>query len=71
RDFTTAVLDTSGALVLVLDAEGRIVTFNRACERLTGYLAEEVKGQYMWDQFILPTDREFVKSAINKLKAGE
>jgi len=37
RDFSTAVLDTAGALVVVLDREGRITRFNRACEAMTGY----------------------------------
>ena len=32
RDFNTAVLDTAEALVIVLDKEGRIMRFNRACE---------------------------------------
>jgi PAS domain S-box-containing protein len=70
RDFITAILDTAGALVLVLDTEGKIVNFNRACERITGYLAEEVKGQYIWDKFILPEERDSVKSEFEKLKAG-
>lgn len=70
RDFITAILDTAGALVLVLDTEGRIINFNRACERITGYLAEEVKGLYIWDKFILPEERDTVKSVFDKLKAG-
>ena len=37
RDFISAVLSTAGALVVVLDRQGRIVRFNRACEKLTGY----------------------------------
>ena len=36
RNVVTAILDTVGALVIVLDPEGRIVRFNRACERSTG-----------------------------------
>jgi len=39
RDFTSAILDTAGALVVVLDREGRITRFNRACEQVTGYSA--------------------------------
>jgi PAS domain S-box-containing protein len=70
HDFITAVLDTAGALVLVLDPEGRIVNFNRACERLTGYLAEEMKGQFLWDRLILPKEQEFMQSVFEKLKAG-
>ena len=30
------ILDVVGALVVVLDGDGRIVLFNRACERATG-----------------------------------
>ena len=35
--FINAVLDVAGALVLVLDTAGRVVRFNGACERLSGY----------------------------------
>src|SRR4030095_1642513 len=45
RNFASAVLDTVGALVLVLDPDGRIVRFNRACERTTGYLSGDVVGR--------------------------
>jgi PAS domain S-box-containing protein len=52
RDFIAAVLQASGAMVLILDTEGRIVRCNRACEQVTGYSAEELKGQIFWDTFI-------------------
>ena len=42
--FVSSVLDVIGALVLVLDAQGRVVRFNGACERLSGYRAAEVSG---------------------------
>ena len=35
RNVVSAILDTVGALVAVLDPEGRIVRFNRACELTT------------------------------------
>ncbi len=53
-DFVSAVLSTAGALVVVLDAGGRIVRFNRACEDATGYRFDEVKGKH-WSQVpVLP-----------------
>jgi PAS domain S-box-containing protein len=55
RNLLSAILDTAGALVMVLDMEGRIVQFNRACEELTGFRFEEVKGKVIWDMF-LPRD---------------
>src|SRR5271166_6324001 len=49
RNFVSAVLDTVGALVAVLDPEGRIIRFNRACERVMGFPFEEVRGKQIWD----------------------
>ncbi len=54
RNVVTAILDTVGALVIVLDPEGRIVRFNRACERSTGYTFSEASGKHVWDLFIPP-----------------
>ena len=41
----SAIFDTVGALVVVLDSQGRIIRFNRACEQTTGYSFEEVRAQ--------------------------
>jgi PAS domain S-box-containing protein len=71
RDFISAVLDTVGALVLVLDAEGRIVRFNRACEQLTGYSFAEVEGAFFWNLFLIPEELEHVKSVFAQLQAGQ
>src|SRR5512139_1593321 len=56
RDFTCAVLDTVGALVIVLDAQGRIVRSNHAAERTTGYTSDEMKGRFIWEVLSLPGD---------------
>jgi PAS domain S-box-containing protein len=70
RDFTSAVLNTAGALVIVLDPQGRIVQFNRACERLTGYSFREVEGQRFWDLFLVPEEIEPVQGVFAELRAG-
>ena len=54
----SAILDTVGALVTVLDSEGRIVRFNRACELTTGYALEEVQRRRIWDFFLQPEEVE-------------
>lgn len=70
RDFVSAVLDTVGTLVLVLDRRGLIVSFNRACERLTGYRFAEVRGQCVWD-FLLPQEEvAAVKAVFDDLRSG-
>jgi len=47
RNLLSAILGTVGALVVVMDQEGRIVRFNRACEQLTGYSFAEIQGRPM------------------------
>jgi PAS domain S-box-containing protein len=70
RGFVDAVLETVGALVLVLDNEGRILRFNRACEALTGYDSREVEGRRVWDFLVAPEEREGVRRVFAELTAG-
>ena len=69
--FLTAVLDTAGALVVVLDREARIVTFNRACERTTGYAFKDVRGKTLWEALLLPDELDVVKDVFAKLLSGD
>jgi PAS domain S-box-containing protein len=46
RDFIAAVVDTTAAVVMVFDPQGRIVRCNGACERATGYAAAELRGTH-------------------------
>ncbi|MET7420624.1 ATP-binding protein [Dactylosporangium sp. NPDC005555] len=48
RDFNRAILDSAGFLVMVLDTDGRITAFNRRCEEVTGFTAEDVVGHPFW-----------------------
>jgi len=68
--FIKAVVESTGALVVVLDIEGRIVLFNRACEQATGYLFDEIENRCFWDFLLLADDVEPVKSIFNELKSG-
>ncbi|HEU4383346.1 MAG TPA: ATP-binding protein [Anaeromyxobacteraceae bacterium] len=70
RDLSAAVLDTAGALVVVLDREGRVVRFNRACERTTGWGFEEMRGRPIWDLLLLPEEREPVRRVFAELADG-
>ena len=56
ESLANAVIDNAGALVVVLDNEDRIVRFNRACERISGYSFEEVVGKFPWDT-VLPAEQ--------------
>jgi diguanylate cyclase (GGDEF)-like protein/PAS domain S-box-containing protein len=52
RRFTDAVLDNAATLIVVFDRAGRIVRFNGACERVSGWSAAEVLGRAYWDVLI-------------------
>lgn len=71
RDFVTAVIQTSGALITVIDMDGKITRFNKACEELTGYSADEVIGQSVFDLFIPQEESEVVIAVAERLFAGE
>jgi PAS domain S-box-containing protein len=71
RDFVDAVIQTSGALIAVIDIDGKFTRFNKTCEELTGYTADEVIGRTVFDLFIPPEERECVKSVASRLFAGE
>jgi PAS domain S-box-containing protein len=69
RNFVAGILDTVGALVTVLDQDGRIVRFNRACELTTGYSFEEVRGKHIWEYFRAPEEIVRSRSVIEQLSA--
>jgi PAS domain S-box-containing protein len=70
RDFTAAVMHTLGALVVVLDHEGRIIQFNHACETVTGFSFAEVEGRPFWDILLLPEELDAVRTVFNNLRSG-
>ena len=53
RNFISSILDTASVLVMVLNTQGQIVRFNRACEQTTGYTGDEVLGRCFCHQFKL------------------
>ncbi len=61
------LLDVLGALVVVLDPQGRIVRFNQACEELTGFRETEVTGKPIWDVLIADEDIERVRIVFEDL----
>ncbi|MEG4106725.1 PAS domain S-box protein [Microcoleus sp. S13_C5] len=70
RNFVSAILEIAGALVVVLDPQGRIVRFNRACEQMTYYSFSEVKGRYIWDLFPNSDLVGQAKTAFESLQSG-
>jgi two-component system, chemotaxis family, CheB/CheR fusion protein len=70
--FVSAILDAASRalLVVVLDREGRIVHFNKACQETTSYSLEEAKGKRPWDFLLAPEDAREAKAGLEQLLAG-
>jgi PAS domain S-box-containing protein len=68
RNVVSAIFDTVGALVIVLDQEGRIVRFNRACQQMTGYSIEESQIRFVWDLFVAPQDAGEFKELFFRIR---
>lgn len=71
RDFNSAVLDTVGSLVVVLERRGHIVRFNRACEQMTGYAFAEVEDRPIWDLLLPPEQVDAVRGVFAALTARQ
>ncbi|WP_293338044.1 PAS domain S-box protein [Microcoleus sp. CAWBG58] len=69
RQIISKVTDTTACLIVVLDSRGRIVRFNQACEKTTGYSAAEVLDKYVWDLFLIPEEVEAAQTVFANLNA--
>jgi PAS domain S-box-containing protein len=68
--FTNAVLNSTGALFIVLDDAGRIIQFNAAAEELTGQRFEEVRGMAPWELFFPKEEEARMRKVFKRLTAG-
>ncbi|QOY87631.1 PAS domain-containing hybrid sensor histidine kinase/response regulator [Paludibaculum fermentans] len=70
RDFTRVVLDSSSALIAVLNMQGNLIRWNRACERLTGLHESEVRSAEALANLVAPDKRAGAKACLERLAAG-
>lgn len=72
RDFAESLIDTAPTIILVLDAEGRIVRINPYMEALSGYTLSEVEGRDWFATFLPKATCEQTKAlfmaAINDIQ---
>jgi PAS domain S-box-containing protein len=71
RNFSNAVIQTTGGLIIGMDPEGRIQLFNHACEKTTGFTFDELKGKPFWDYLLLPEEMDAVKEVFKRIKDGK
>jgi PAS domain S-box-containing protein len=68
-EIASAILDAHDLLVMVRDREGRITRFNRACQEVTGYSLDEVKGKRTWDFLVPPSEILEARTAFDEVHA--
>jgi diguanylate cyclase (GGDEF)-like protein/PAS domain S-box-containing protein len=68
KEFLSTILEVQSNLVLLIDSKGEIIRFNKACENLTGYKEEEVKGKKVFDLFIKEEEKQGVIDTFKQLK---
>jgi len=70
RYLAGGMLQAIDALVLIVDAGGRITHVNAACQRATGFSSEDVRGRPIWTVFPVPGEAEQFRAAFRKLRKG-
>ena len=58
-----SVVESASDILVSTDNRGHILSWNKAAERLTGYLAAEVIGRGL-SEFFAPTDRQEIEQAL-------
>jgi len=66
-----AVLDAAASLIVVVDTQGGLVYWNRACERLSGYTADELGGSAAILELIPEEERPAAFGVAEALARGE
>ncbi|MEN9215856.1 MAG: response regulator [Gloeomargarita sp. HHBFW_bins_162] len=69
--FTEAIFQTTQALILALDGDGRIVRWNQFCEQLSGYTLAEVNQQPFWEILVPPEEQVQVQAQFLAILNGQ
>ncbi len=69
RDFSQAVVDSTGIVVIVTDINAKVLRANHALSELTGYAEQDILDRYLWDVLIPDRDsstfrREFQRALL-------
>ncbi len=71
KELLDAVLDAATSLIVVVDADARLVRWNRACEQLLGYTAADLDAPGAVLDLVPAAERSLADAALKALIAGE
>lgn len=70
RRFTSSILATVDAIVLVLDTAGRIKNVNEACRRATEFTSDDIVDRSLWNTLVVHDDVKSFRAAAEQVAAG-
>jgi PAS domain S-box-containing protein len=70
KDFTSAVLNTTACLIVVLDVEGRVVGLNPAGEQLSGRVEADVLDQPLWRTIAPSSEQHQLRDLLDRSRPG-
>ena len=70
RDLAAGLLRTAQAIILELDTDGNIVTFNPYLEELSGVRLADAKGRSWLDMFVPPDERSSIAALFKRAISG-
>lgn len=71
RDFAENLITSATVIILVLESDGRIQSFNPYLESLSGYSLEEMRGKPWIDSFLPEWDRPRILHLMQEAAAGQ
>jgi len=69
RDFSNSLIANARTIILVLDTQGRIISFNPYMADICGYKPEEVQGRDWFETFIPPEERDRAGGVFKETKS--
>lgn len=70
EDLRRVIVDSTTALILMIDSDGRIVFVNPAMERFTGHAASDLLGRPFWEIYVNPVNIPRAQQAVATALAG-
>jgi hypothetical protein len=70
RDFSNSIISAADAIIMVLDEAGRVVVFNPAGERVTGFCQDELRGKLWYEHLVAPEMRPGTQRWFASVKAA-
>ena len=56
KTYAEKLVESANAMIVVLDAKGKVQVFNKAAEEITGYTRQELLG-FNWFEILVPKDK--------------